>query len=226
MQLQALSEQKSKKDSSKRRREKSFWAELTPKKVQEAKSRLQHQAKADKGKEREESKTPSPARDKSAEEDEVAEEASTPETTHTTTTTTTTTPSAAGEHGQGRLRGGHVAQMVNIGTGADSLSVGTNFDEENHLRLFAQATELMLAFDKYAYSSSSSLPLPHADALLLLAPTCRLMWLFAPLHPAIIHEENIRLALSARHDEHKYLTNPLLLHVHAALAFGTHYLPS
>jgi len=53
----------------------------------------------------------------------------------------------------------------------------------------------------------------------------RLTWLFAPLHPSIIHEDNIRLALSARHDEPKDLANPLLLHVHAALAFGTLYLP-
>ncbi|WP_413769347.1 hypothetical protein, partial [Vibrio vulnificus] len=47
------------------------------------------------------------------------------------------------------------------------------------------------------------------------------MWLFAPLHPAIIHEDNIRMALSAQHDDLMNLTNPLLLHVHAALAFGT-----
>lgn len=211
--LQALAskEQKGKKEGSsgnKRRREKSFWAELTTKKVQEAKAQQQQRqtrsGKHDKGKEREECKIESPTTEGGDCEAEVKlkteEEGHTQAALGPTSTSTSTSATSAEEHtAEGRLRGGHVVQIVNVvaatSPSSSATSSSTNFEDENHLRLFAQATELMLAFD-------------------------RLMWLFAPLHPSIIHEDNIRLALSARHDEPKDLANPLLLHVHAALAFG------
>lgn len=66
-------------------------------------------------------------------------------------------------------------------------------------------------------------PKKDNDVLCLTSNPLRLMWLFTPLHPAIIHEDNLKLALSSRHDEYECLTDPVLLHVHTALAFGRFY---
>lgn len=165
-QLQALTskELKGAKEGSsgnKRRREKSFWAELTTKKVQEAKAQQQQRQTRSgnhgKGKEREECKIESPTTEGGDCEAEAKLE--TEEEGHAQAAlgpTSTSVTSAEERTEEGRLRGGHVVQLVNVAATSPSsaTSSSTNFEDENHLRLFAQATELMLAFDRCAFPLS------------------------------------------------------------------------